>query len=163
MHHSAANSHTCVNSWAPSHQTNSSMQKCPSGATYKYCFPNTPGFCRSLPYEHQGECLPQCSQQKLTKRTCHRNSWGKVGNSKHTCSSLPNSLRFRTALRTHQFNKLPNDHPQASEGPDKISALISTDQFHNCNINEAPQNSSSQNLTRKVKDWRDWTYTDGSL
>ena len=28
---------------------------------------------------------------------------------------------------------------------------------------EAPQNSSSQNLTRKVKDWRDWTYTDGRL
>ena len=27
----------------------------------------------------------------------------------------------------------------------------------------APKNSSSQNLTRKVKDWRDWTYTDGSL
>ena len=44
------------------------------------------------------------------------------------------------------------------------SALISTDQPHNyCNIDEAPQNSSSQNLTRKVKDWRDCTYTDGSL
>ena len=32
-----------------------------------------------------------------------------------------------------------------------------------CNTDEAPQNSSSQNLTRKVKNWRDWTYTDGSL
>ena len=52
---------------------------------------------------------------------------------------------------------------QASEGPDKTNALISTDQPHNCNIDEVPQNSSSQNLTRKVKDWRDWTYTDGSL
>ena len=62
-----------------------------------------------------------------------------------------------------KFKKLPNDHPQASEGLDKASALISTDQPHNCNIDEAPQNSSSQNLTRKVKDWRDWTYTDGSL
>ena len=52
----------------------------------------------------------------------------------------------------------------APEGPDKTSALISTDQPHNFNIDkEAPQNSSSQNLTRKVKDWRDWTYTDGSL
>jgi len=40
---------------------------------------------------------------------------------------------------------------------------MSTDQTHNCNIDEAPQNSSSQNLTRKVKGWRDWTYTDGSL
>ena len=52
---------------------------------------------------------------------------------------------------------------QASEGPDKTNALISTDQPHNCSINEAPQNSFSQNLTRKGKDWRDWTYTDGSL
>ena len=28
---------------------------------------------------------------------------------------------------------------------------------------EALQNSSSQNLIREVKNWRDWTYTDGSL
>ena len=47
MHHSAANTHTCVNSWAPSHQTNSNMQKCPSGTIY---FQNTPGNSRSLPY-----------------------------------------------------------------------------------------------------------------
>jgi hypothetical protein len=63
----------------------------------------------------------------------------------------------------NKCNKLPNDHPQTSEGPDKTIALTSTDQPHNCNIDEAPQNSSSQNLTRKVKEWRDWTYTDGSL
>ena len=54
-----------------------------------------------------------------------------------------------------------------SEGQDITSALllISTDQPHisNCNIDKAPQNSSSQNLTLEVKDWRDWTYTDGSL
>ena len=62
----------------------------------------------------------------------------------------------------NKLNKLPNDHPQASEGPDKTSALLfSTDEPNIfCDINEAPQNSSSQNLTRKVKDWRDWTYTD---
>jgi len=54
-------------------------------------------------------------------------------------------------------------HPQAPECPDSTSALISTDQPHNCNADEATQNSSNQNLTRKVKDWRDWTYTDGSL
>ena len=76
---------------------------------------------------------------------------------------------YQTALDSgrhsglNKSNKLPNDHPQASEGPDKTSALINTDQPHNCNTDEAPQNSSSQNLTRKVKDWRDWTYTDGSL
>jgi len=63
----------------------------------------------------------------------------------------------------NKSNKLSNDHPQASEGQDITSALISTDQPHNCNIDKAPQNSSSQNLTRKVKYWRDWTYTDGSL
>jgi hypothetical protein len=76
---------------------------------------------------------------------------------------------YQTALGSGQHSgpnkitKLPNDHPEASEGPDKTSDLISTDQPHNCNIDEAPHNSSSQNLTRKVKDWRDWTYTDGSL
>jgi hypothetical protein len=52
--------------------------------------------------------------------------------------------------------------PQKAQIIIKTSALISTDQPHNCNIDKAPQNSSSQNLTRKVKDWRDWTYTDGS-
>jgi len=63
---------------------------------------------------------------------------------------------YQTALGSGQrsglnkFNKLPNDHPQAPEDPDKTNALISTDQPHNCNIDEAPQNSSSQNLTRKV-------------
>ena len=34
---------------APFHQTNSSMQTCPSGTTYKYHFPNTLRNCRSLP------------------------------------------------------------------------------------------------------------------
>ena len=76
--------------------------------------------------------------------------------------SLRQSGKFKTYI-TIFFFKLCNDHPQASEGPDKTSALISTDQPHNCNTDEAPQNSSSQNLTRKVKDWQDWTYTDGSL
>ena len=50
MHLSAANTHAFVNSWAPSHQTNSNMQKCPSKTKYKHHFPNTPGNCRSLPY-----------------------------------------------------------------------------------------------------------------
>jgi len=55
---------------------------------------------------------------------------------------------YQTALGSGQhsglykINKLPND---------KTSALISTDQPHNCNIDKAPQNSSSQNLTRKEK------------
>jgi hypothetical protein len=59
---------------------------------------------------------------------------------------------YQTALGSGQhsglnkFNELPNDHPQASEGPDITSALISTDQPHNCITDEAPQNSSSQNL-----------------
>jgi hypothetical protein len=76
---------------------------------------------------------------------------------------------YQTALGSGQhsglnkINKLPNDHPQASEGPDNSIALMSIDQPHYCNIDEAPLNSSSQNLTHKVKDWRDWTYIDGSL
>ena len=56
---------------------------------------------------------------------------------------------------------MTNFKPQKSQI--KLSALTSTDQPHSCNIDEAPQNNSSQNLTCKVKDWRDWTYTDGSL
>jgi len=49
---------------------------------------------------------------------------------------------YQTALgsgqhsRLNKINKLPNDHPQASEGPDKTSALISTDQPHNCNADK---------------------------
>ena len=34
--------------------------------------------------EHQGQGLPQCSQQRLAKRTCQRKTRGKVGNLKHT-------------------------------------------------------------------------------
>jgi hypothetical protein len=82
--------------------------------------------------EHQGQGLPQCSQQRLAKRTRQRNPLSKVGNlNKH-------NHPYQTALVSGQhsglnkFNKLPNDHPQASEVPDKTSALlISTDQPHN--------------------------------
>ena len=45
-----AYTHTCVNFWAPSQQTNSNMRKCLSKTTYKYHFLNTTGNCRSLPY-----------------------------------------------------------------------------------------------------------------
>jgi len=113
--------------------------------------------------EHQGQGLPQCSQQRLAKRTCQR-----IPEAKWEIQNIHNHP-YQTALGSGQhsglnnLNKLPNDHPQASEGPDKTSALISTDQPHNCSIDEAPQNSTRQNLTHKVKDWRDWTYTDGSL
>ena len=48
MHHSAANTHACVNSWATSHQTNSNMRKCSSGTIYKYHFPNAPGNSANL-------------------------------------------------------------------------------------------------------------------
>ena len=113
--------------------------------------------------EHQGQGLPQCSQQRLAKELAKE-----IPEAKWEIQYIHN-LFYQTVLGSGQhsglnkFNKLPNDHPQAPEGPDKTGALISTDQPHNCNIDEAPQNSSSQNLTRKVKEWRDWTYTDGSL
>jgi len=109
--------------------------------------------------EHQGQGLPQCSQQRLAKELAKE-----IPEAKWEIQYIHNHF-YQTVLGSGQhsglnkFNKLPNDHPQAPEGPDKTGALISTDQPHNCNIDEAPQNSSSQNLTRKVKDWRDWTYT----
>ena len=62
---------------------------------------------------------------------------------------------YQTALGSGQhsglneINKLTNDHVQALKGPYLTSVLISTDQPHNCNIDKAPQNSSSQNLTCK--------------
>ena len=69
MHHSAANTHACVNSWATSHQTNSNMRKCSSGTTYKYHIPNTPGNCRSLPYG-----TPRAaSASMLSTKTRHNN------------------------------------------------------------------------------------------
>ena len=113
--------------------------------------------------EHQGQGLPQCSQQRLAKRTCQRKpeaTWEIQNIHNHP---------YQTALGSGQhsglnkFNKLPNDNPQASESPDTTSAPISTDQPHDCITDKAPQSRSSQNLTRKVKDRRDWTYTDGSL
>ena len=102
---------------------------------------------------------------KAGKRTCQR-----IPEAKWEIQNI-HTHPYQTALGSGQhsglnkFNNLPNDHPQDSEGPDKTSALlISTDQPHNyCNVDEAPQNSSSLNITREVKDWRDWTYTDGSL
>ena len=74
--------------------------------------------------EHQGQGLPQCSQQRLAKRTCQRKpeaTWEIQNIHNHP---------YQTALGSGQHsglnksNKLPIDHPQASEGPDKTSALI---------------------------------------
>ena len=164
MHHPAANTHTCVNSWAPSHQTNFNMRKCPFGKIYKYHFPDTLWELKIIAiWNTKGKgCL-----------NAHNKDWLKepakeIPEAKWEIQNILNHP-YQRALGSGQhsglnkFNKLPNDHPQAPEGPDKTSVLISTDQPHNCNIDEAPQNSSSQNLNRKVKDWRDWTYTDGSL
>jgi len=49
-HCSTADSRTYVDFWAPYHQTNSNMQKYPSGTIYRRPFPNTLGKCISLPY-----------------------------------------------------------------------------------------------------------------
>jgi hypothetical protein len=149
MHHSAANTHTCVNSWAPSHQANSNMQKCPSWTIYKCHFPNTPGNSKSLPYGTPRAGSASMLTTKAGKRTCQR-----IPEAKWEIQNI-HTHPYQTALGSGQhsglnkFNNLPNDHPQDSEGPDKTSALlISTDQPHNyCNVDEAPQNSSSQNLT----------------
>jgi len=113
--------------------------------------------------EHLGQGLPDAHNKDWLEELAKE-----IPEAKWETKNIHNHP-YQTALGSGQhsglntINKLPNDHPQASEGSDKTSALISTDQPHNCNIDEAPQNSSSQNLTHKVKDWRDWTYTDGSL
>ena len=73
LYHSAASTHTCVNSWAPSHQTNSNMRKCPSGQHTNTTFQTHLGIADHCHMEHQGQGLLQCSQQRLAKRTCHRN------------------------------------------------------------------------------------------
>ena len=70
---SIADSHTYANYWAPYHQTNSNMQKYPSGTIYKYHFLTHLGIADHCHVEHQGQGLPQCSQQRLAKRTCQRN------------------------------------------------------------------------------------------
>ena len=158
MHHSAANTHTCVNSWAPSHQTNFSMRKCSLEQHTNTTFQTLLEIAGHCHMEHQGQGLPQCSQQRLAKRTLPKKSLRQRGKFK---TYITHNHPYQTALGSGQhtglnkFNKLPNDHPQASDCPDITSAQISTDQPHNWNIDEAPQNSSSQNLTWKVLDWRD--------
>ena len=153
MHHSAANTHTYVNSWALFHQTASPMRE--SALLEQHTnniFQTLLKIAEHCHVEHPGQGLPHCSQQRLDKRNCQRNPRGKVGNSKH---NNPYHVALGPGQHSglNKINKLPNDHPQAPEGPDKTSALISTDQPHNCNIDEAPRNSSSQNLTHKVKDY----------
>jgi ribonuclease HI len=113
--------------------------------------------------KHQGQGLPQCSKQDWQKELAKEISEAKWKTQNIHNHPYQTALDFGQHSGLNKSNKLPNDHPQAPEGPDKTSALISTDQPHNCSIDEAPQSSSSQNLTRKVKDWRDWAYTDGSL
>jgi len=126
MHHSAANTHTCVNSWAPSHQTNSSMQKCPSGTTYKYHFPNTPGNFRSLPY---GTPRAGSASMLTTSKDWLKELAKEIPEAKWKIQNIHNHP-YHTAWGSgrhsglNKFNKLPNDHPQASEGPDTTSALL---------------------------------------
>ena len=57
---------------------------------------------------------------------------------------------YQTALGSGQhsglskFNKLPNDHPQGSYGPNKTSALISTDQPQICNTTKHPKTAPAK-------------------
>ena len=102
-------------------------RKCPSGTTYKYHFPNTPGNCRSLPYR-----TPRAGSASILN--AHNKDWLKelakeIPEAKWEIQNI-HSHPYQTALGFGQhsglkyFNKLPNDHPQASEGPDKTSAPI---------------------------------------
>ena len=139
------------------------MQKCPSGTTYKYHFPNTPGNCRSLPYGTPRAGPASMLTTKTGKKNLPKKSLRQSGKFKTSIAIPTKQPLVPDNTQDNKFNKLPNDHPQASEGQDITSAPISTDQPHDCNIDKAPQNSSNQNPTHKIKDWQDWTYTDGSL
>ena len=97
-----ANTHTCVNSWAPSHQTNSNMRKCPSGKTYKYHFPITPGNWRSLPYGTPRQGLPQCSQQRLAKELAKE-----IPEAKWEVWNIHNHP-YQTAIGSGQHSRLTN-------------------------------------------------------
>jgi hypothetical protein len=72
----------------------------------------------------------------------------------------PSALSTEFAPGVIQLRKLPSDHlHQTPQGPqDKNSTLDPPQSF-----DKATQHSSSPNLIRKVQDWRDWTYNDGSL
>jgi hypothetical protein len=108
------------------------MRKCPSGTAYKYHFPNTLWELKII------------AKWNTKGRVClyaHNKDWLKelakvISEAKWEIQNIHNHP-YQTALGSGQhsglskFNKLPNDHPQASEGPDKTSALISTDQPHN--------------------------------
>jgi hypothetical protein len=77
--------------------------------------------------EHQGQGLPYCSQQKRLLEIAKE-----IPEAKWEIQNI-HYHPYQTALGSGQhsglnkFNKLPNDHPQASEGPDKTIALNSTD------------------------------------
>jgi len=72
----------------------------------------------------------------------------------------PSALSTEETPGLNKIRKITNDHlHRTPQGPqDKASTLA---QFQ-CS-SEAAQQSSSPNLIRKVQDWRDWTYTDGSF
>ena len=48
---------------------------------------------------------------------------------------------------------------QTPQGPQDVNSTLDPPQ----SSDEATHYSSIPNLIRKVQDWRDWTYTDGSL
>ena len=54
------------------------------------------------------------------------------------------ALGSRQHSGLNKFIKLPNDHPQAPEGPDKTSALISTDQPQICNTTKHPKTAPAK-------------------
>ena len=115
MHYSAANTHTCVNSWAPSHQTNSNVQKCPSGTTYKYHFPNTHENWRSLPYGTPRAGSASMLTTKAGKRTCQR-----IPEAKWEIQNI-HTHPYQTALGSGQHSGLNNliSYPMTTLKPQK--------------------------------------------
>ena len=59
-----------------------------------------------------------------------------------------------------KVRKLPSDHlHQTPQGPQDKNSTMDPPQ----SSDDATQHSFSPNLVRKVQDWREWAYTDGSL
>jgi len=115
--------------------------------------------------KHQGQGLPQCLQQRLAKRTCQ-----KIPEAKWEIQNMHNHP-CQTALGSGQHSGLNKfnliSYPMTTLKPQKAKIkqvpcwLAMTNLIITVILTKHLRTASAK--TRKVKDWRDWTYTDGSL
>jgi hypothetical protein len=78
----------------------------------------------------------------------------------HSYDPCPSALSTKKSPGLKIVRKRPSNRlDQTQQGPQDKTSILDSPQ----SSDKATQNSSSPNLVRKVQDWRDWTYTDGSL